>query len=613
MDFFSGGYVGVDVFFVISGYLITTIILTEKRAGTFTIGNFYERRARRILPALFFVMLACMPLAWRWMTPVELRDFSESIIAVSFFYSNVFFWLESGYFETAAELKPLLHTWSLAVEEQYYLLFPLFIMAAWRYGLRSILWMLALIGLASLLLAQWGSVSLPVSTYYLLPTRLWELLIGSLVAIHLLDRAETSSYVRGRASIAAQALSACGLVLICYAIVVFDAQTPFPGFYALLPTVGTALIIVFGTRTTFTGRLLGNKLLVGIGLISYSAYLWHQPLFAFGRISTIGTPSPAHLIVLGVLALGFAYLTWRYVEQPFRNRQLIRRRTILGGACVMIVAFGVTGLAGQYSSDKFDRFGPDQLQALASIEQLKEERRELTGSGGCYFRSSAGADIEHFLDDWNCGQDADSTNLRPIPVVVAGDSHAADIVVALKMNGYLPLQIGGTGCSLNPEFMTDTCQRIFSKLRGELRRDSSFEFIVLANRYSKNELSLPAMARTIDYWEEFGLKIALFTAMPTFDGIDKAILLSKPAVPDFEIADYSARSELVDYLTERGVHVINRKRLFCSITSSCDFRGSDEQLLLVDYDHFSRGGAQQFGEHLFAEDDWFKAVISKLH
>ncbi len=151
---FSGGFVGVDVFFVISGYLVTTIILAELEQGSFSILNFYERRARRILPALFLVMLVCVPFAWFWLLPSDMKDFSQSLVAVSVFASNILFWRESGYFDTAAELKPLLHTWSLAVEEQYYVLFPLFLMLFWRLGKRSILVMLGLVFVASLDVAE---------------------------------------------------------------------------------------------------------------------------------------------------------------------------------------------------------------------------------------------------------------------------------------------------------------------------------------------------------------------------------------------------------------------------------------------------------------------------
>ena len=278
---FRGGFVGVDVFFVISGYLITTIILAELEQGKFSIINFYERRARRILPALFLVMFVCLPLAWLWLLPQEMKSFSQSLVAVSAFASNVLFWRTSGYFETAAELKPLLHTWSLAVEEQYYLLFPVFLMLTWRLGKRWIVGLLACVFVVSLAAAQWNAVAKPTATFFLLPTRGWELLVGAFVALY---------FSKDRNKIPAKLLcevgGAVGFVLITYSIFAFDKQTPFPSFYALVPTIGTALIILYATQSTLVGQLLGNRVCVGVGLISYSAYLWHQPLFAFARLST---------------------------------------------------------------------------------------------------------------------------------------------------------------------------------------------------------------------------------------------------------------------------------------------------------------------------------------
>ena len=609
LELFSGGYVGVDVFFVISGYLITTIILSDMEAGQFSIANFYERRARRILPALFFVVLLCLPFAWRWMMPDDLREFSESIVAVSFFYSNVFFWLQSGYFDTAAEVKPLLHTWSLAVEEQYYLLFPLFILLMWRFGKRTIFFSLTLIGAASLGLAQWNSIESPAATFFLLPTRLWELLIGSLTAFYLLygtrgrfDPRTTPEYLR-------QLAGACGLLLILYSIVAFDEHTPFPGFLALAPTLGTALIIVFANSNTFVGRFLGNRVFVGIGLISYSAYLWHQPLFAFGRLNTLGEPQSELMIGLGVLALALAYLTWRYVEQPFRNKQRFSRQTVFRGAVVLTMAFGLTGFTGHYRDGNLERYTATQLQRLAEIEELKEERRTLMRADECHFTENHEHGLDHFLENWDCWGENDG--LQPIPVVVVGDSHAADLVVALRTNGYEPLQIGGSRCSLNPEFMSSTCSRIYSKLFEKFRNNPELGLVVLTNRFSKNELSIESIGSTIDFWQQLGPKVAIVSGMPTFRNIEKAISLERSSTPDFEMAKYSERSEIVDYLAKRNVHFINKRELFCSITATCDYRDRDRNLLMIDQDHFSREGARRFGEQLLQHDALFRSIVSQ--
>ena len=185
---FRGGYIGVDVFFVISGYLITSIILPDLKEKKFSLLHFYERRARRILPALFFIVAISMPLAWLLLLPGDLTSFAQSVVAVSTFSSNFLFWSESGYFDTVAELKPLLHTWSLAVEEQFYILFPLLLMLTWRLGRRLLIATLAVVLVISLAAAQWGAYASPAAAFYLLPTRGWELALGALAAIYLSDK-----------------------------------------------------------------------------------------------------------------------------------------------------------------------------------------------------------------------------------------------------------------------------------------------------------------------------------------------------------------------------------------------------------------------------------------
>lgn len=319
---FSGGFVGVDVFFVISGYLITSIIVNDLQKGTFSLISFYERRARRILPALFLVIAVCVPFAWVFLSRQDLSAFSRSVAAVSVYLSNFFFWREGGYFNTASELKPLLHTWSLAVEEQYYLLFPLFLILAWRFCRRWIAVLLATIGLTSLVAAQWAAYHKPKADFFLLPTRAWELAIGAVIALYLAgDRKVAVS------SKAGQALSFGGLLLILVSVFTLNSDTPFPSVYALLPTVGAALVILVGTANTWVGTFLGGRIPVGIGLISYSAYLWHQPMLAFAR-HMVSEPSALFRGILCVTAFVLAFLSWRLVEQPFRVRKRFSRAAI---------------------------------------------------------------------------------------------------------------------------------------------------------------------------------------------------------------------------------------------------------------------------------------------
>ena len=361
---FSGGFVGVDIFFVISGYLITTNIISELEQGKFSIINFYERRARRILPALFFIMLACIPIAWFLLLPNDMHSFSKSLIAVSIFASNILFRHESGYFDIASELKPLLHTWSLAVEEQYYVIFPFLLMFFWKPDKKNILIILGSIFFISFGLAQWGSYAKPSSAYYLLLGRGWELLTGSFAAFFLSQK----KYLRFKKNFS-EIAGWGGLVLILYAIFIHSKNTPYPGVYALIPTTGTLLIILFSKQDTTLGKFLGNKVFVSIGLISYSAYLWHQPLFAFVRHKSLTEPDHVTFSVLCVLTFILAYFTWRYVESPFRLKKLLNRKQIFTCALTGTIFFIAIGLIGFYTNGLFIK-STGRIDALALNNRL---------------------------------------------------------------------------------------------------------------------------------------------------------------------------------------------------------------------------------------------------
>lgn len=379
---FSGGFVGVDVFFVISGYLITSIILAEHQEGSYSLVNFYERRARRILPALFVVMAACLPVAWFWLLPEDMKNFSESLVATSFFSSNILFWKTSNYFSSSAELKPLLHTWSLAVEEQYYLFFPLFLALAWRWGGRVMSVMLASAAAASLYLAHTQVPVDPSKAFYLLPTRCWELFIGALMGIHLSGE-HRPVYRPWLAEVGA----ALGLAMLVAAIFLFDKHTPSPSLYILVPTLGTALIILFASEQNVVGRLVGNRVFVFIGLLSYSAYLWHQPLFAFARQRSVGV-EPGHEVfaLLSVMSLLLAYVSWKYVEAPFRNRRRFGRHQIFLLAAIGSAFFVTVGVVGHFNKGYPSRM-PASFAALKEIDLPKSD------NGWCFYSIDSNGDL----------------------------------------------------------------------------------------------------------------------------------------------------------------------------------------------------------------------------
>ena len=424
---FSGGFVGVDIFFVISGYLIATIIISEMAEGKFSIINFYERRARRILPALFFVMAICVPFAWLWLSPSDLKDFGQSLVAVSTFSSNILFWTESGYFDTSAELKPLLHTWSLAVEEQYYILFPIFLLITWRLGVKWILFLLSLIFMISLGMAHWGAFNKPSPTFFLLPTRVWELLVGVFASFYLKYNTYLKSHFFN------QVLSILGFGMILYSIVVFDENTPFPSLYALVPTIGTVLLIVSAVPKTLIHNLLSFKPIVGIGLISYSAYLWHQPLLAFARHRIVGEISDSLVIFLCVAALILAWFSWQFVEKPFRDGEKLKRKWIFSFSLAGIAMFFLIGSLFHFSKGALDRVNFSS-QLVTSFD------RPL--SNGCFARPN-----NYENKDWGCFLGAVK---KQNDYIFFGDSHSLslkDLVNNLASENQIRVfYTGETGC-----------------------------------------------------------------------------------------------------------------------------------------------------------------------
>ncbi len=325
---FSGGYVGVDVFFVISGYLITSTILPDIRAHTFSIAAFYERRIRRILPALFLTILLSAAAAAFLLIPANLKALSDSIVAVALFVSNVRFWRDSGYFDAPAEHKPLLHTWSLAVEEQFYILFPLFLIGVRRFGRsRFALW-LSVAAIGSLALSEYATRYMPVAAFYLAPARAWELIVGALVAC---DALPAAVHARTR-----NVAAAVGIALIVASVIGYNSSIPFPGIAAIVPTVGAALIAHAGTKgDTFISRMLSIRPLVFIGLISYSLYLLHWPLLVFGKYYLIRGMTLGVSAGLLLASFALATLSWRFVERPLRSLRM-RRRPLFGVAAAAI-------------------------------------------------------------------------------------------------------------------------------------------------------------------------------------------------------------------------------------------------------------------------------------
>ncbi|MDB5981796.1 MAG: putative acyltransferase, putative rane protein [Pseudomonas sp.] len=413
---FSGGFVGVDVFFVISGYLITSIICREIEAGRFSFYDFWARRARRIIPVLSVVMAAALVVGWLLLPPNDYAHLGRAIRYQAMFISNILFMRQDGYFDPASELKPLLHTWSLAVEEQYYVIFPLLMVLITRF-LRHWRWALFALLLLSFGLNIWAITREPDAAFFLLPMRAWELLCGAMLAVTPLSQRALSQ--RALRPWVYQAVSLAGLLAVVTAMCSFDKNTLFPGWAALLPVLGaTAMIWANGQSLTWVGRLLSTRGMVGVGLISYSLYLWHWPVYVYANAASIDGIQRFEAVLWVAVSVGLAYLSWRFVETPFREKRLLpgRKPVLITGALSMLV-LAMAGQAVHWADGMPDRLS-GQAMRYASARDWHEGQMDCLMNPKspdlntvCHFGGTADASPKQFV--W-------------------GDSHAAALMPAVR-------------------------------------------------------------------------------------------------------------------------------------------------------------------------------------
>jgi peptidoglycan/LPS O-acetylase OafA/YrhL len=353
--YLTGGFVGVDVFFVISGYLISKVIVTALERGDFSVAEFYVRRIRRIFPSLLVVLVFCLAFGWKTLLAEDLEQLAKHVFGGATFSSNLFLWHEAGYFDKASESKPLLHLWSLGIEEQFYVVWPLVLWFAWRSKL-SLLPVVCVVAAASFVLNVTGLAVHPTATFYSPLSRAWELLIGAGLS-QLSSRAEHATRQRfvgwfSKAGLARPAVltgaSVLGLALIVFSAFFLDSSRAFPGWWALLPTLGAALIIAAGPDAGINRKILSSRAFVAVGLISYPLYLWHWPLLTLVRNALLDGGSATVRLALLLVSLILAWITYQFVEKPFRlGKHVGLKVTLLCGLMIFVACLaGFTVLRG---------------------------------------------------------------------------------------------------------------------------------------------------------------------------------------------------------------------------------------------------------------------------
>jgi peptidoglycan/LPS O-acetylase OafA/YrhL len=601
----QGGFVGVDVFFVISGFLITGILLREFGDNTFTLKRFYERRARRILPALLVVLAATLAACASIMFDADRRVVARSAVTVMAFAANIMFWrgIDFGdftvvnYFGRRIHEQPLVHTWSLGVEEQFYLLYPLTLLLVWRIRKSWLLPFLIASALASFALSAWLTPGSPGASFYLLPTRGWELLAGGLIAWGGAALVPERAHIR-------EGAAALGLILVLIPVLLYDGGTPFPGFYALAPVGGSALLLRYAAGSK-TGALLSWRPLVFVGLISYSAYLWHQPLFALARYgSSSGHLDTVTAIVLSAITLILAAITWRWVETPFRNRRLISSRALVWSAVVATVVVAVpaarfafggeTGLRTPIASNVV---GQAMLSLFSDCSITKPTRR--LGANGCLLDPSSDA-APSFL--------------------VVGDSHAEAMFPAFakisRDTGVQGRLLQHTACSPLlevTEVTTSTPDCMAMRERAfTLVSEHHIRTVFLVSRfsyaYAPMHLFEQRLAKTVDAYAARGAVVQLVTQAPEqpkflrrtyhravmlrqFLGIDAGPAISAMTATraEHDLQQAFVRAAFEKYRGDPRVRVIDFTATLCTDTICSS--GTAREPYYIDEHHVSAIGA----------------------
>jgi peptidoglycan/LPS O-acetylase OafA/YrhL len=586
ISWLPGGFVGVDVFFVISGYLIGSLIISDAKRGHFSVAGFYGRRIRRIIPALVIMLISVLILSYFQLFPLEYLILSWSALYSAVSVSNIYFLHHAGYFDVLASTQPLLHTWSLAVEEQFYVVFPLFVAIVFRYAPRLLNASIVLICISSFALSAYGAFVDPEASFYLAHTRAWELLLGTLVA--------NQSWTMTFSALTRNVLALLGLALVGFAIFSYNFETPFPGTTALAPCLGAALIIAAGqSGMSVVGNVLSLRPAVFIGVISYSLYLWHWPIIFFQRTDSILVSGVsrfyARLIVV-ICCLVIATLSWQFIEKPFRRQSKTTPNSkvfiggLLGLGSVAVLALLVVsgdGLPG--------RFSPMAVAYASYLDHGQAHFRE----GKCFIvMPFTYSDFDH----QECLRQENGHN----NYLLIGDSHAAQLWYGLSksLTGVHVLQATAAGCM--PEFtqaarVAPSCNLLMNYVFNNYLTSNHIDRLLIAARWSERDV--PGLEVVLAWAKARAIPVTLFGPMVEYDLPLPRILANaaqqdNPTIADSHLVKNNEHLDrtLRSLASEYSARYVSFYKLLC-VSDHCLKLARDGSPLEFDTDHLTKAGS----------------------
>lgn len=591
IQIFSGGFIGVDVFFVISGFLICSIILREIEDGTFSFSRFYERRARRILPALFVVSFFTCYISYKFLLAPEFLRFGHSLIAMLFSFSNFYFWSQTQYFDPTMEYKPLLHTWSLAIEEQFYFILPISLFF-FRKKLKSngfkIFFILILI--LGLLLSIAMTKYDQDSAFYLLPSRFWELLLGASLAFGYLPELRKRYWE--------EVISFTGISIIMLCLIGYSKGLEFPGLWSIPPCIG-ALFVIWGNQNnrTVLSRMLSVRPIVFIGLISYSLYLWHWPLHVIQIVSVNGFILDSKNIgrlFFFLLPFPPAFLTWKYVERNYRNDEKLSRKWVTISLTAMCAVLAFLGGVIWHFEGFPNRF-PDQVSKLSAYLDYTSDK-VISRGPTCFL--SAKLQFDDFdIDDCLGAQNGKKNFL------LLGDSYAAHLWYGLS-EAYPDinfLQATTPGCrpwnrAKDKYGKTQRCSKLMNFIFEEYLKKNKIEGVLLAGRWQNGDEG--HLSAAVDLLKKIGLKVILFGPIIEYDASLPRLLAQEIAskrsgfIQEHQITDgYKMDNDLAEFARKKNIQYVSILNALCK-ENNCQTTNTEGVPVQFDYGHLTGEGSK---------------------